>query len=84
MGAEMANLTPADIGRIIGSIEDHETARIIGTGATAADLADAIACMQTGPYVAGIGPVKLTAAGERVLQILQELQTERELSSPER
>ena len=84
MGAEMANLTPADIGRIIGSIEDHETARIIGTGATAADLADAIACMQTGPYVAGFGPVKLTPAGERVLQILQELHTEHELSSPER
>jgi hypothetical protein len=53
MEAEMATLTPADIECAIGSIEDHEVARIIGSGATAGDLADAISCMQTGPYVAG-------------------------------
>ena len=84
MGAEVANLTPADVERIVGSIEDHDIARVVGTGASASDLADAIVCMQTGSYVAGTGPVKLTPAGERVLQILQELQTEHELSSPER
>jgi hypothetical protein len=84
MRAQVANLTPADVERIIGSIEDHDIARIIGTGASPADLADAIACMQSGSYVAGTGLIKLTPAAERVLQILQELQTERELSSPER
>jgi hypothetical protein len=84
MRAEVANLTPADVERIIGSIEDHDIARIVGTGASASDLADAIACMQAGSYAAGTGPIRLTRAGEQVLQILQELQTEHELSSPER
>ena len=65
MGAEVANLTPADVKRIIGSIEDHDIARVVGTGASAADLADAIACMQAGSYVAGTGPIKLTPAGEQ-------------------
>ena len=84
MGVEVANLTPADVERIIGSIEDHDIARLIGTGASATDLADAVACMQSGSYVAGTGPIKLTPPGERVLEILQELQTEHELLSPER
>jgi hypothetical protein len=32
--AEVANLTPADVERIIGRIEDHDIARVVGTGAS--------------------------------------------------
>jgi hypothetical protein len=80
----MAQLTPAEVQRMIGSIEDHEIAEIIGTGATAADLADAISCLAGGTYIAGVGAATLTPAGERVLQILRDLQREEETTERER
>ena len=74
----MTNLTRDDVIKAVGEVEDVTIAEIIGTGATAEELAEAQAWIANEDVLLGAGKPPPAGRVRELIDILAELETDEE------
>ena len=78
----MRRVTRDDIAKVVGRADDVTIARIIGTGATVDELAEAQACIANDEPLLNAGRPLATGRVRELLDILAELDPDEETDEP--